>query len=74
MLCGRLDEKGVWGRIDTDLCMAESLCCPPEAITTLLIGYITKKLSLIKKIKRIRKWRREREFVYKNVFEEKYSL
>ena len=55
MLCGRLDEKGVWGRIDTDLCMAESLCCPPEAITTLLIGYITKKLSLIKKNKKNQK-------------------
>ena len=23
----------------TMLCMPESLCCPPEAITTLLIGY-----------------------------------
>ena len=21
------------------ICMAESLCCPPETITTLLIGY-----------------------------------
>ena len=30
----------VWGRMDTcSICMAESLCCPPETITTLLIGY-----------------------------------
>ena len=27
------------GRMDTCICMAESLCCPPETITTLLIGY-----------------------------------
>ena len=30
---------GVWGRMDTCVCRAESLCCPPETITTLLIGY-----------------------------------
>ena len=39
MLCGRLDGKGAWGRMDTCICMAESLCCPPETITTLLISY-----------------------------------
>ena len=27
------------GRMDTCVCRAESLCCPPETITTLLIGY-----------------------------------
>ena len=37
--CGSLDGRGVWGRIDTCICMAESLCCPPETITTLLISY-----------------------------------
>ena len=26
---------GVWGRMDTCTGMAESLCCPPETITTL---------------------------------------
>ena len=36
MLCGSLDGRGVWGRVDTGTRMAESLCCPPEAITTLL--------------------------------------
>ena len=39
MLCGSLDGRGVWGRIDTYICMAESLCCSLETITTLLIGY-----------------------------------
>ena len=40
MLCGSLDGKGVQRIIDTCTCMAESLCCPPETITTLLICYI----------------------------------
>ena len=31
---------GVWGRMDTWICMAKSLCCPPEMITTLLNVYI----------------------------------
>ena len=37
-----LDERGVWGagRMDTCMCMAESLCCLPETITALLISYI----------------------------------
>ena len=37
---GRVDGRGVWRRMDTCVWMAESLCCPPETITTLLIGYI----------------------------------
>ena len=37
--CGSLDGKGVWERMDTCICTAESLHCPPETITTLLIGY-----------------------------------
>ena len=32
---------GVWRRMDTCICMAESLCCPPET-TTLLTGYTPK--------------------------------
>ena len=39
MLCGRLDERGVWGRKDTCTYMTESLCCLPETVTTLLIFY-----------------------------------
>jgi len=34
-----VDGKGVWGRIGyMYVCIAESLCCPPETITTLLIS------------------------------------
>ena len=36
---GSLDGRGVWGRMDTCVCVAESLCCLPEIITTVLIGY-----------------------------------
>ena len=39
MLCGSLDGRGVWGRMDTCICIADSLHCSPEAITTLLMGY-----------------------------------
>ena len=47
MLCGSLDGRGVWGRMDTCICMPESLLCSPEAITTLLTGYtpIKKKIK-----------------------------
>ena len=38
MLCDNLDERGVWGRMDTCICMAESLHCSSETITTLLIS------------------------------------
>ena len=38
-LCDRLNGRGVWGRMDTCIWMAEALCCPPETITTLLIGH-----------------------------------
>ena len=27
VLCGGLDSWGVWGRMDTCICVAESLCC-----------------------------------------------
>ena len=37
--CGSLDGREVWRRMDPCLCMAEPLCCPPETITTQLIGY-----------------------------------
>ena len=38
VLCGNQDGRKVWGRMETCICMAESLCCPPETVTTLLIG------------------------------------
>ena len=43
MLCGSLDGSGVWGRMGTCMGVSESLCCSPEAITTLLISYTTKQ-------------------------------
>ena len=36
-------ELGGGGGMNTCICMAESLCCPPEAITTVLIGFIPVK-------------------------------
>ena len=39
MLCGSWDVRGVWGKMDTCICMAESLHCSLETITTLLTGY-----------------------------------
>ena len=52
VLCGSLDEKGAWGRMDTCICVAKSLCCPPETITTLLIGYTPIQKVLKNNLKR----------------------
>ena len=55
MLYGSLDGKEVWGRMDTGIYiyMAESLHCPLETITNLLISYtpIQNKKVLKNKIK-----------------------
>ena len=50
MVYGSLDEKDVWGRMDTCICMAETLCCPPETITALLIGYTSIQNKKFEKI------------------------
>ena len=52
MLCGSLDGTGVW-RMDTCVCMAKSLHCSPEAITTLLSGYTPIQNKKFKNIKNI---------------------
>ena len=39
VLCGSIDGRGVWGRVDMCICMAESFHCPPETVTILLICY-----------------------------------
>jgi len=39
MLSGSLEERRVWGRMDTCICMVEYLCCSSETVTTLLIGF-----------------------------------
>ena len=49
MLCDSLDGRGVWRRMDACISMAESLCCPPESITTLLIGYVPIENKNLKK-------------------------
>ena len=36
-LCGSLDGREVWGRMDTCVCTAASLHCSNETITILLI-------------------------------------
>ena len=52
LLRGSLEGRGVWKRRDTRMYMAESLCCPPETITTLLMGYIQYKIKSLKKRKK----------------------
>ena len=55
MLCSGLNGKEVLGRIytdkdiDIDIYMAESLCCPPETITTLFIGILQYKIQSLRK-------------------------
>ena len=46
-------REGVWGRMDTCICMAESVHHSPETITMLLIGYtpIEMLLVFLKKLK-----------------------
>ena len=46
MLCGSLDGRGVWGKMDTYICRAEPLCCSPETITTSLIAKPTQNKKL----------------------------
>ena len=40
MLCGSQDKRGVWGRMDTCICMTESLHCSPETIMTLFVNWL----------------------------------
>ena len=48
-LLGRLDGRGVQGRMDTCVCTAESLRCSPGTLTTLLIGYTPIQNKKLKK-------------------------
>ena len=52
MMCNSLDGKGVWGRMETGIHMAELFHCSPAIITALLTGYTpiqSKKLFFLKK-------------------------
>ena len=40
MLFGSLDGRGVWRRMYICICMAETLCCLPETITTLFANLL----------------------------------
>ena len=42
--CGSLDGKGMWGRMDTCLWTAESLCCPPVTITAFVVVVVVQLL------------------------------
>ena len=42
--------RGVWGRMDTCLRLAEFLCCSPEAITTLFINWPIQNKTLFTKM------------------------
>ena len=61
MLCGSLDGKEVWRRMDTGRCMAKSLHCSPETMTILLISYTPKKKKKVQKKKK----KTEKEFLQK---------
>ena len=51
MLWGSLDGRGVWARMNTGICVAESFCCSPETITPLLLAVGWYKIKKVKKKK-----------------------
>ena len=48
MLCASLDGRGVWGRLDTCIRVAEALVCSPETTTTLLIECTPRQSKTLK--------------------------
>ena len=48
MLCVNLDGRVIWGRMDTDIYMAESLHCLPETTTALLMAMPQHKIKSLK--------------------------
>ena len=64
--------RGVWGRMDTCICMAESLGSPPATVTTLLTGYIHQyKIKMSLKKKSLEKKKRSTQWA---LHETKYPL
>ena len=51
VLCGSLDGRGLWGRMDACVCVTESLCSPHKTLTTLLISY---QFSSVRSLSRLR--------------------
>ena len=39
IFCSKVNGKRIWKRINTHICITESLCCTPETNTTLLTNY-----------------------------------
>ena len=46
MLYGSLDGRKTWGRMDTCICMAQSLHCSPETVITLFVNRLAVQFSL----------------------------
>ena len=46
MLCHSLDGRGIGGRMDTCICMAESLHCPPVTHNIVNRLYLNTKLKV----------------------------
>ena len=61
MVDGSLDGTRVWGRMDTCICMAKSLCCSPETITMLLVSSTSMPSELPRKPYWRQKEKRETE-------------
>ena len=55
MLCGSLDGRGICGRLETCISMAEFLCCPPETVTTLFISCTPIQSKKLKKTQKPKK-------------------
>ena len=55
VVCGSLDERGVWQRMETCICTPESFCCPPETVTILLTGHTPRQNKKLNKFFQKRK-------------------
>ena len=49
VVCGHQDGRGVWGRMGVCVRMAQSLCCSPGTVRTLLVGYMAIQSEKFKK-------------------------
>ena len=59
----------VGDKMDTCMCMVDSLCCTPETITTLLISYTQYKMFLVfKKKTNIFVFKKKEKWVKESVF------
>ena len=49
MFCGSLGGMGAWGRMDSCLCMAESLPCSAETVPALFVNRLYPNTKSLKK-------------------------